>query len=40
LKTGIGEDSGDLSIELVGERRALRALSEPAVDPKGERMRS
>jgi dimethylglycine dehydrogenase len=40
LKTGVGEDSGDLSIELVGERRALRALSEPAVDPKGERMRS
>jgi dimethylglycine dehydrogenase len=40
LKTGVVEDGGDLSIELVGERRALRALSEPAVDPKGERMRS
>ena len=32
---------GDLSVELVGEKRAsVRALAEPAVDPKGERMRS
>jgi dimethylglycine dehydrogenase len=33
---GAGEG---LSIELIGETRPVRVLSEPAVDPKGERMR-
>ena len=28
-----------LSVELIGEARRVRMLSEPAVDPKGERMR-
>jgi dimethylglycine dehydrogenase len=34
-------DSGEgLSVELIGEARAVEVLAEPAVDPKGERMRS
>jgi len=34
-------DSGEgLSVELIGEARGVQVLTEPAVDPKGERMRS
>jgi dimethylglycine dehydrogenase len=40
LKNEVGAESGELSIELVGEPRAARTLAEPAVDPKGTRMRS
>ena len=40
LKSDAARDPGELSIELVGEPRSVRVLSEPAVDPKGERMRS
>jgi dimethylglycine dehydrogenase len=40
LKNDAARDPGELSIELVGEPRSVRVLSEPAVDPKGERMRS
>jgi dimethylglycine dehydrogenase len=39
LKNDAARDPGELSIELVGEPRSVRVLSEPAVDPKGERMR-
>ncbi len=39
VKSDVSPESGDLSIELVGESRSVRALAEPAVDPKGDRMR-
>lgn len=39
LKNHIAREAGELSVELVGEPRPVRALAEPAVDPKGERMR-
>ena len=39
LKYDVAREPGDLSIELVGETRTVRTLTEPAVDPKGERMR-
>jgi dimethylglycine dehydrogenase len=39
LKYDVAREPGDLSIELVGETRTVRVLDEPAVDPKGERMR-
>jgi len=39
LKSDVAREPGDLSIELVGEARTVRALAEPAVDPKGEHMR-
>jgi dimethylglycine dehydrogenase len=39
LKNDAGREPGELSVELVGEARRVRALTEAAVDPKGERMR-
>ena len=39
VKSDVSPESGDLSIELVGQSRSVRALAEPAVDPKGDRMR-
>jgi len=39
VKSDVSPESGDLSIELVGQSRSVRALTEPAVDPKGDRMR-
>ena len=40
LKSDVAREAGNLSIELVGESRRVRVLAEPAVDPKGDRMRS
>ena len=40
LKNDVAREEGNLSIELVGETRSVRALAEPAVDPKGGRMRA
>ena len=39
LKSDVAREAGDLSIELIGETRRVRTLAEPAVDPKGDRMR-
>jgi len=40
LKTGAVDDGGNLSVEIVGEPRPVRMLTEPAVDPSGDRMRA
>jgi len=40
LKNDFARAPGDLSVELVGEPRAVHILAEAAVDPKGQRMRS
>jgi dimethylglycine dehydrogenase len=40
LKNDVARAPEDLSIELVGETRTVRVLAEPAVDPKGDRMRA
>jgi dimethylglycine dehydrogenase len=40
LKRDAADAEENLSVELIGEARPVRVLSEPAVDPKGERMRS
>jgi dimethylglycine dehydrogenase len=40
LKNHVADEAGELSIELVGAPRPVRALREPAIDPKGTRMRS
>jgi len=40
LKADAADGGEGLSVELIGEARAVEVLTEPAVDPKGERMRS
>jgi dimethylglycine dehydrogenase len=39
LRHDVAREPGELSVELVGETRGVRVLAEPAVDPKGDRMR-
>jgi dimethylglycine dehydrogenase len=40
LKNDAAREPGDLGVELIGELRPVRVLAEPAVDPKGDRMRA
>ena len=40
LKSDAASEQSSLSVELIGEARPVHVLAEPAVDPKGERMRS
>jgi dimethylglycine dehydrogenase len=40
LKSDAAREPGDLGVELIGESRPVRVLTEPAVDPKGDRMRA
>lgn len=40
LRTDLATDDAALEVSIIGERRAARVLTEPAVDPSGERMRA
>jgi len=40
LKNDVARDPGDLSVEILGEPKPAHMLTEPPVDPKGERLRA
>jgi dimethylglycine dehydrogenase len=39
LQSDVADDQSDLSVTILGERRACRVLTQPSVDPTGGRMR-